>query len=47
MDANIKSRKIHMRLATVRVNTLAAGAHRIPKIFTPGQTITQQSEFMW
>lgn len=47
MNTNSKKKKIHMRLASVRVNTLASGVQRIPRIFTPGEVITQQSEFMW
>lgn len=47
MEIDHNKKKIHMRLAANRVNTLAAGVQRVPKIFTPGQIITQHSEFMW
>ncbi|XP_022905078.1 exosome complex component RRP4 isoform X1 [Onthophagus taurus] len=40
------SEKIHIRLATERVNFTVVPGGRTPKIFTPGQIITQQNEFM-
>ncbi|XP_019865187.1 exosome complex component RRP4 [Aethina tumida] len=40
------SQKIHIRLATNRVNTNVTINNRIPPIFTPGQIITPQNEFM-
>lgn len=40
------SQKIHIRLATNRVNTNVTVNNRIPPIFTPGQIITPQNEFM-
>ncbi|CAH1977504.1 unnamed protein product [Acanthoscelides obtectus] len=40
------SQKFHIRLASQRVNTNIAENRRYPKIFTPGETITQQHEFM-
>lgn len=40
------SRKITIRLACDRVNTSVALHQRYPKIFTPGEIITQQNEFM-
>lgn len=40
------SRKITIRLASDRVNTSVALHQRYPAIFTPGEIITQQNEFM-
>ncbi|VEN51684.1 unnamed protein product [Callosobruchus maculatus] len=40
------SQKFHIRLASQRVNTSIAENQRYPKIFTPGETITKQNEFM-
>lgn len=40
------SRKLTIRLASDRVNTSVALNQRFPKIFTPGEVITQQNEFM-
>ncbi|KAL3276794.1 hypothetical protein HHI36_012157 [Cryptolaemus montrouzieri] len=42
------SRKIYIRLATDRVNTSVAieGLRAYPSIYTPGQIITNQNEFM-
>ncbi|KAJ8977659.1 hypothetical protein NQ317_002461 [Molorchus minor] len=40
------SKKIHIRLASQRVNTSVAVNQRYPKIFTPGQEITSHNEFM-
>lgn len=48
-DADISNkRKIHIRLAASRVNpSVALMSHnRQPKIYTPGQIITEQSEFL-
>lgn len=47
MEVDTQNHKIHIRLASNRVNTLAAPSHPIPRIFTPGEIITQKSEFMW
>ncbi|KAJ8934588.1 hypothetical protein NQ314_013264 [Rhamnusium bicolor] len=38
--------KIYIRLASHRVNTSVAVNQRYPKIFTPGEVITSQNEFM-
>ncbi|KAJ8921453.1 hypothetical protein NQ315_003071 [Exocentrus adspersus] len=38
--------KIYIRLASHRVNTSVAVNQRHPKIFTPGEVITTQNEFM-
>ncbi|EEZ98806.1 exosome complex component RRP4 [Tribolium castaneum] len=38
--------KIHIRLAAHRINPSIAVNRRVPKIFTPGQVITEQNEFM-
>ncbi|KAF2898522.1 hypothetical protein ILUMI_07654 [Ignelater luminosus] len=38
--------KVHIRLAENRVNTSVAVDRRIPKIFTPGEIISEQKEFM-
>lgn len=38
--------KIQIRLASQRVNTSVSLNQRYPKIFTPGETITAQNEFM-
>ncbi|CAH0553588.1 unnamed protein product [Brassicogethes aeneus] len=40
------SKKIHIRLANHRVNSSVAVYSRVPKIFTPGEIITPQNEFM-
>lgn len=37
---------IQIRLATDRVNYTIALNQRIPKIYTPGEVITKQNEFM-
>ncbi|XP_044259231.1 exosome complex component RRP4 isoform X2 [Tribolium madens] len=38
--------KIHIRLAAHRINPSIGVNRRVPKIFTPGQVITEQNEFM-
>ncbi|KAK4881116.1 hypothetical protein RN001_004435 [Aquatica leii] len=38
--------KINIRLAENRVNTSVAVNQRVPKIFTPGEIISEQKEFM-
>lgn len=38
--------EIHIRLACDRVNSSVAIHERSPKIFTPGEVITPQNEFM-
>lgn len=38
--------KIHIRLASNRVNPSVGFNQRIPKIYTPGETITNKGEFM-
>ncbi|CAG9865299.1 unnamed protein product [Phyllotreta striolata] len=40
------SKNIQIRLASQRINTSVPGNQRYPKIFTPGQVITAQNEFM-
>ncbi|XP_023015296.1 exosome complex component Rrp4 [Leptinotarsa decemlineata] len=40
------SKKIRIRLASQRVNSSVAVNQRYPKIFTPGELITNQNEFM-
>uniref|UniRef100_A0A1Y1LNG6 Uncharacterized protein n=1 Tax=Photinus pyralis TaxID=7054 RepID=A0A1Y1LNG6_PHOPY len=38
--------EIHIRLAETRDNTPLAINQRVPKIFTPGEIISEQQEFM-
>lgn len=38
--------KVHIRLAENRVNSSVAIDRRTPKIFTPGEIISEQKEFM-
>lgn len=40
------SNEINIRLASNRVNPSITISQRIPKIFTPGEKITKQNEFM-
>lgn len=38
--------KIHIRLASNRVNPSVGVSHRIPRIYTPGEKITNKGEYM-
>lgn len=40
------SPKIHIRLASDRINPNVSVSRRTPRIYTPGQIITEQNEFM-
>lgn len=41
-----KVKKIHIYLASDRVNPSISSNHRIPRIFTPGEIVTEQNELM-
>ncbi|XP_065169685.1 exosome complex component RRP4 [Atheta coriaria] len=41
-----KVKKIHIYLASDRVNPSISSNHRIPRIFTPGEVVTEQNELM-
>lgn len=43
---NVNSDKIHIRLASNRIIPNISVSRRTPKIYTPGQIITEQNEFM-
>lgn len=46
MDTDNQATKIHIRLASERINPTVSISRRTPRIYTPGQIITEQNEFM-